>query len=336
MLIGGTRVNEKAPRDRNLAMVFQNYALYPHLNVFENIAFPLRLKNAVRAGGQGAGHRGRGAARAHRAPRPQAGEPLRRAAPAGGDGPGHRPQGRRVPLRRAAVQPGREAARADAHRDRPHAAPARHDDRLRHPRPDRGDDAGRPDRGAAQGHPAAGRLAARPVRGAGEPVRRRLHRLAADELRPRADRATARSRRRSARSRPRATVERVGRPRPGDPRHPPGVLRGRLPGRRRRRGQRADVHRRRSTSPSGWATSSTPTCPTRRRPRSPSSSRSWSASWTASRCAPSSSCRPGRRQPDPGGTAAELWFDADRVHVFDPATGENLTRYSTEADRAVT
>src|SRR5262245_61542138 len=44
MLIGGQRVNEKAPRDRNLAMVFQNYALYPHLNVFENIAFPLRLK----------------------------------------------------------------------------------------------------------------------------------------------------------------------------------------------------------------------------------------------------------------------------------------------------
>ncbi|GIE95269.1 ABC transporter ATP-binding protein [Paractinoplanes rishiriensis] len=45
MLIGGERVNKKAPRDRNLAMVFQNYALYPHLSVFENIAFPLRLKH---------------------------------------------------------------------------------------------------------------------------------------------------------------------------------------------------------------------------------------------------------------------------------------------------
>ena len=44
MLIGGTRVNDKAPRDRNLAMVFQNYALYPHLSVYENIAFPLRLR----------------------------------------------------------------------------------------------------------------------------------------------------------------------------------------------------------------------------------------------------------------------------------------------------
>ena len=44
MKIGGTRVNEKAPRDRNLSMVFQNYALYPHLSVYENIAFPLRLR----------------------------------------------------------------------------------------------------------------------------------------------------------------------------------------------------------------------------------------------------------------------------------------------------
>ncbi|ALE73178.1 ABC transporter [Pseudonocardia sp. EC080625-04] len=46
MVINGTRVNEKAPRDRNLSMVFQNYALYPHLSVFENIAFPLRLARA--------------------------------------------------------------------------------------------------------------------------------------------------------------------------------------------------------------------------------------------------------------------------------------------------
>ncbi|MBW8750458.1 MAG: sn-glycerol-3-phosphate ABC transporter ATP-binding protein UgpC, partial [Propionibacteriales bacterium] len=44
MVIGGKRVNDLAPRDRNLSMVFQNYALYPHLTVYENIAFPLRLK----------------------------------------------------------------------------------------------------------------------------------------------------------------------------------------------------------------------------------------------------------------------------------------------------
>jgi multiple sugar transport system ATP-binding protein len=46
MVIGGKRVNDLAPRDRNLAMVFQNYALYPHLTVYENIAFPLRLAGA--------------------------------------------------------------------------------------------------------------------------------------------------------------------------------------------------------------------------------------------------------------------------------------------------
>jgi multiple sugar transport system ATP-binding protein len=45
LYIGGERMNEKAPRDRDLAMVFQNYALYPHLTVFENIAFPLRLRH---------------------------------------------------------------------------------------------------------------------------------------------------------------------------------------------------------------------------------------------------------------------------------------------------
>ncbi|MBC9955975.1 ABC transporter ATP-binding protein [Yimella sp. cx-51] len=43
LLINGKRVNDLAPRDRNLSMVFQNYALYPHLTVGENIAFPLRL-----------------------------------------------------------------------------------------------------------------------------------------------------------------------------------------------------------------------------------------------------------------------------------------------------
>jgi multiple sugar transport system ATP-binding protein len=43
MIIDGDKVNDVPPRDRNLAMVFQNYALYPHLSVYENIAFPLRL-----------------------------------------------------------------------------------------------------------------------------------------------------------------------------------------------------------------------------------------------------------------------------------------------------
>ena len=41
MLIGGKLANQLPPQKRNIAMVFQSYALYPHLTVFENIAFPL-------------------------------------------------------------------------------------------------------------------------------------------------------------------------------------------------------------------------------------------------------------------------------------------------------
>ena len=40
---GDTVVNELAPKDRDIAMVFENYALYPHKNVFDNIANPLKL-----------------------------------------------------------------------------------------------------------------------------------------------------------------------------------------------------------------------------------------------------------------------------------------------------
>jgi multiple sugar transport system ATP-binding protein len=44
IIIGGQDVTAKAPRDRNLAMVFQDYALYPHLTVRENMEFPLKLR----------------------------------------------------------------------------------------------------------------------------------------------------------------------------------------------------------------------------------------------------------------------------------------------------
>jgi sn-glycerol 3-phosphate transport system ATP-binding protein len=42
--IGGSDVTPKQPRERDVAMVFQNYALYPHMTVFDNIAFPLRMR----------------------------------------------------------------------------------------------------------------------------------------------------------------------------------------------------------------------------------------------------------------------------------------------------
>ncbi len=46
LYIDGSLVNHVAPKDRDIAMVFQNYALYPHMTVFENMAFSLRLKHA--------------------------------------------------------------------------------------------------------------------------------------------------------------------------------------------------------------------------------------------------------------------------------------------------
>src|SRR3954449_2159430 len=44
--IGGQVVNDKAPKDRDIAMVFQNYALYPHMTVRENMGFALKLRGA--------------------------------------------------------------------------------------------------------------------------------------------------------------------------------------------------------------------------------------------------------------------------------------------------
>ena len=47
--IDGERMNEKAPKDRDIAMVFQSYALYPHMTVRQNIAFPLTLAKMKKA-----------------------------------------------------------------------------------------------------------------------------------------------------------------------------------------------------------------------------------------------------------------------------------------------
>ena len=47
--IDGKRMNEVEPKDRDIAMVFQNYALYPHMTVFENIAFGLKLRKVKKA-----------------------------------------------------------------------------------------------------------------------------------------------------------------------------------------------------------------------------------------------------------------------------------------------
>src|SRR5579872_5078750 len=49
IFIGERLVNDVEPRERNIAMVFQNYALYPHMNVYENMAFALKLRKMTTA-----------------------------------------------------------------------------------------------------------------------------------------------------------------------------------------------------------------------------------------------------------------------------------------------
>ncbi len=95
IMIGGDVVNDVPPKDRDIAMVFQNYALYPHMTVAENMSFGLRLKHYPKAEIKS---RVTEAARMlditdliDRKPKQLSGRP----APARRDGARHRPQSRR-------------------------------------------------------------------------------------------------------------------------------------------------------------------------------------------------------------------------------------------------
>ena len=233
--------------------------------------------------------------------------------------------GQGVPVRRAAVEPRRQAARPDAHRDRPPAAPARHHDRLRHPRPDRGDDARRPGRGAEAGvlqQLASPReLYEQPVNlfvagFIGSPPMNFLPATVAGdkvELPFGTVDLPEHARRQGARGQA------------ADRRHPTRALRGRLrrreptswptrrdvPGHRRRRrvaGQRGlRLHPLRGAA--GGRRRSWP---------------SWRRSSTARRCAPSSIVSLGSASRVRGGDEAELFVDTRKMHLFDPGSGENL------------
>ena len=142
--IDGIVVNDLPPGDRDIAMVFQNYALYPHMTVRENIGFALEVAKVPKAEAKRRVERRGRDAGAHRVPRSAAEGAVGRPAPAGRHGPGDRPVAEGVPDGRAAVEPRRQAAGADALRHHPVAGPARYDDGVRHPRPGRGDDHGSP------------------------------------------------------------------------------------------------------------------------------------------------------------------------------------------------
>ena len=66
ILIGGRIVNDVSSKDRDVAMVFQNYALYPHMTVAQNLAFGLKLRKLEQGRDPAPGPGGRGARSASR------------------------------------------------------------------------------------------------------------------------------------------------------------------------------------------------------------------------------------------------------------------------------
>ncbi len=160
--IGGEVVNHLPPRERDIAMVFQNYALYPYMKVYDNIAFGLRSRKTPKAEIE---PKVRRAAQMlgidhllDRYPAPA----FRRPVAAGRYRARDRAQCPPVPVRRTALQPRCAAARRDARRDQAPAPGTGSDHDLRHPRPDRGDDHGRPHRVVAR-RPASSKRARRSI-----------------------------------------------------------------------------------------------------------------------------------------------------------------------------
>ena len=97
--IGGKVVNNLAPKERDIAMVFQNYALYPHMTVADNMAFSLKLKGAPKSE---VDKRVKPAAEilgTLAAARPLSTPALRRSAPARCHGPRHRARSAGLPVR---------------------------------------------------------------------------------------------------------------------------------------------------------------------------------------------------------------------------------------------
>ena len=204
LVIDGQRVNDLAPRDRDIAMVFQNYALYPHMTVRDNMGFALKLAKDSK---EDIDRRVNEAAKIldleqhlERKPANLSGGQRQRVA-----------MGRAIVRSPKAFLMDEPLSNLDAKlRVQMRTEVARIQQRLgtttvyvTHDQTE-AMTLGRPRRGHARRHHPAGRAAEGALRAAREPVRGRVHRLAVDELRPRAPRGGRRSSSRSARRRSRA------------------------------------------------------------------------------------------------------------------------------------
>ena len=178
--IGDRVVNDLSPKSRDIAMVFQSYALYPHMSVRDNIAFPLKIAKVPK---DEIGRRVDEAARMldlepylKRKPRALSGGQRQRVA-----------MGRAIVREPAAFLMDEPLSNLDAklrvqmRADIKKLQQTWGDDDLRHARSGRGDDDGRPRRGHAQGGAAAGGAASGAVRPSRQHLRRRLHRQPRDE-----------------------------------------------------------------------------------------------------------------------------------------------------------
>ena len=147
ILLGDQDVTARPPFARDVNTVFQDYALFPHMSVLENVDYGLRVKKVPRDQRRTAHRAGARDGPARRVRRPPAAPALRRPAAAGGAraGAGQPPEG--AAARRAARRPRPQAAPRDADRAQGDAARGRHHVRVRDPRPGGGADDERPDRG---------------------------------------------------------------------------------------------------------------------------------------------------------------------------------------------
>ena len=195
--IDGQVVNQVPAKSRDMAMVFQSYALYPHMTVYDNLAFGLRRRDIEKAEVARRVHAAAGKLELtgllQRKPHALSGGQRQRVARR----PRHRARSQGVPVRRTAVEPGCRTACQHAQRTDQAAAGDRNHIDLRDPRSGRGDDHGRPHLHHEPGQGRADRAAARRIQESRGYLCFAISRQPADEPVARKDREEGRSQRRT-------------------------------------------------------------------------------------------------------------------------------------------